>query len=276
MTPENDPVPVVMVFAGNDPSGGAGMAADTEALASMGAQVAPVITALTVQDTRNVQDFQAVEADWVISQARAVLEDMPVACFKLGMLGSLANIEAVHTILHDYPDIPVVADPVLFAGGGGTLAEDDVPDALRSLILPLTTLLTPNAPEARALAREADTLDACAQELLAEGCEAVLITGADEPTPDVINSLFANGRLLERWQWPRLDESFHGSGCTLASAIAGLLAQGSDLQSAVAEAQDYVQEALVQGYRPGLGQHIPYRLFWADLDEDDDGDDQDD
>ncbi len=272
MTPENDPVPVVMVFAGNDPSGGAGMTADTEALASMGAQVAPVITALTVQDTRDVQDFQPVEADWVISQARAVLEDMPVACFKLGMLGSLANIEAIHTILHDYPDIPVVTDPVLFAGGGGALAEDDVPDALRSLILPLTTLLTPNAPEARALAREADTLDACAQELLAEGCEAVLVTGADEPTAEITNSLFANSRLLQRWNWPRRPESYHGSGCTLASAIAGLIAQGSELQAAVAEAQEYVQEAIAQGYRPGLGQHIPYRLFWAELDDDEDDD----
>lgn len=268
MTPENEPVPVVMVFAGNDPSGGAGMTADTEAIASMGGHIAPVITALTVQDTQDVQDFQPVDADWVISQARAVLEDMPVACFKLGMLGSLANIEAIHAILRDYPDIPVVTDPVLFAGGGGDLADDEVPDALRSLILPLTTLLTPNAPEARALARGADTLDACAQELLSEGCEHVLITGADEPTEDVVNSLFGGGRLLERYAWQRLPEPYHGSGCTLASAIASLLAQGATVQAAVSEAQEYVQDALAEGFRPGMGQFVPYRLFWADLDDD--------
>lgn len=268
MAYDSEAVPVVMVFAGNDPAGGAGLAADTEAIASMGCHTAPVVTAITVQDTSNVQDFQPVEADWVVSQARAVLEDMPVACFKLGMLGSVENIEAVHTILRDYPDIPVVTDPVLFAGGGGDLAERDVPDALRSLIFPQTTLLTPNAPEARALSPAADTLDACAHQLMSDGCEFVLVTGADEPSEQVTNSLFGNDRLLERFTWDRLPHTYHGSGCTLASAIAGLLAQASEPRSAVHEAQAYVQEALAHGYRIGMGQHVPNRLFWADGDDD--------
>jgi hydroxymethylpyrimidine/phosphomethylpyrimidine kinase len=109
-------IPVVMTFAGNDPTGGAGSQADIEAIISMGCHAAPVITALTVQDTRDLMHFEATDATLVIEQARAVLEDMPIAVFKLGMLGSVANVEAIHTILADYDELPVVLDPVLRAG----------------------------------------------------------------------------------------------------------------------------------------------------------------
>ena len=113
--------PVVMSFSGNDPTGGAGIQADIEAAASMGARVAPVITALTVQDTQNVKYFRATDAKLLVEQARVILEDMPVAVFKLGMLGSLENINAIHTILHDYHEIPVIVDPIISAGGGMSL-----------------------------------------------------------------------------------------------------------------------------------------------------------
>ena len=256
-------IPVVLVFSGLDPSGGAGMQADIEAIASMGCHAAPVITALTVQDTRNVVRFEAVDTLLLIEQARAVLEDLPVRAVKIGMVGTVENAEAIHTLLTDYPHIPVVLDPVLAAAGGGSLAESELLNALQTLLIPQTTVLTPNSEEARALAPSADTLDACAQELLSFGCELVLITGAHEQTPTVDNLLFGNLRKLEVFSWERLPHTYHGSGCTLSAAIAGLLAQGLEPFTAIHEAQEYTWESLKQGYRPGQGQHVPNRLFWA-------------
>ncbi len=255
--------PAVMAFSGNDPTGGAGIQADIEALASMGCHTAPVITSLTIQDTQDIQGYVPIDASLLVQQARAVLEDMPIAAFKIGMLGSVEVIEAVHTVLIDYPDIPVILDPVLIAGGGNEIADEEMIDAITSLLLPQTTILTPNSIEARLLAHEADSLDACAQELLERGCDYVLVTGTHEATTNVTNTLYGNRRKLDSFSWDRLPNSYHGSGCTLASAIAGLLAQGMEPFSAVHEAQEYTWESLRAAYRLGMGQHLPNRLFWA-------------
>ncbi len=261
--PPNQPFPAVMAFSGNDPTGGAGIQADIEALASMGCHAAPVITSLTIQDTQDIQGYVPIEASLLVQQARAVLEDMPIAAFKIGMLGSVEVIEAIHTILVDYPNVPVILDPVLVAGGGNEIADEEMIEAITALLLPQTTLLTPNSIEARILAHEADSLDACAQELLEMGCEYVLITGTHEATTDVTNTLYGNRRKLESFTWDRLPNTYHGSGCTLAAAIAGLLAQGMEPFSAVHEAQEYTWESLRAAYRLGMGQHLPNRLFWA-------------
>lgn len=270
----NYEIPVVMAFSGADPTGGAGIQADIEALASMGCHTAPVITALTVQDTQRVQSYVSIDTTLLISQARAVLEDMPVAAFKIGMLGSVANIEAIHTILKDYPDIPVVLDPILRSGRGDELSNDAIREAMINLLFPLTTLLTPNSIEARALAPEADTLEACAHQMLDSGCEYVLITGTHETSPAVVNHLYGNHRLLHTFTWERLPHSYHGSGCTLAAAAAGLLAQGSDPTGAARDAQQYTWESLHHGYRIGMGQHLPNRLFWGYGDDGNDDDDE--
>jgi len=190
-----------MTFAGHDPGGGAGLQADIESLFSQGCRSTPVITALTVQDTRDVMEFQAVDASHVISQARAILEDMPIDAFKIGMLGSVENAIAIHSILADYPDIPLVLDPVLASGNGTPLGEDGLTDAIRRLLLPRTTVLTPNSREARTLAPEADTLDACAFALLDQGAEFVLLTGTHEHTPHVINTLYQGHQRLESFTW---------------------------------------------------------------------------
>ncbi|MFC1749203.1 hydroxymethylpyrimidine/phosphomethylpyrimidine kinase, partial [Pseudomonadota bacterium] len=131
----------------------------------------------------------------------AVLEDMPVAAFKVGMLGSVENVQSIHSLLIDYPNIPLVLDPVISAGGGGTLADNDIIDAIISMLIPQTTVLTPNSQEARTLATGADSLDACAQELLDMGSEFVLITGTHENTPMVENRLYAEHRCLETFRW---------------------------------------------------------------------------
>ncbi len=260
--------PVVMSFAGTDPSGGAGLQADIETLVSMGCHAAPVVTAVTVQDTQQLFRYQAMSPTLLIEQARAVLEDIPVSAFKVGMIGSAENAEAIQNILLDYPDVPVVLDPLISAGGGGKLANDELIDAMVNLLFPLTTVLTPNSEEARAFAPEADTLDACAQELLELGSEFILITGSHENTPHVINSLYSESRLLENYTWDRLPGTFHGTGCTLAAAIAGLLAQDLPITSAILEAQEFTWETLNNSYRIGMGQNIPNRLFWARDDDD--------
>lgn len=261
--------PIVMVFAASDPSGGAGLQADIMTLSSLGCHPLSVVTALTVQDSAGVDDVLAIDADWVSDQARTLLEDMPVAAFKIGMLGSVENIAVIAEIVSDYPDIPLVLDPVLASGRGDELASEDMIAALRELLLPQTTLLTPNSMEARRLAlddgEEEDDPDLaeCARRLVGAGAEFVLVTGTHEHSAQVVNSLYGENGLVRADAWERLPGSYHGSGCTLASAIAANLANGLDMAEAVRDAQDYTWQSLANGFRPGMGQHFPDRFFWA-------------
>lgn len=255
--------PVVVVFAGHDPTGGAGVQADIEAIVSFGAHAGTLITALTRQDTRDVAEFVPTPTALLVQQAELLLADMAPAAFKLGMVGSAENAVAIAGILRRHPGVPVVIDPVLAAGGGTALTDDSLLRALRESLFPLATLITPNGPEARRLAPEADTLAACAQELLTTGAAYVLVTGGHEPGPAVASRLHAMHRQIAEHDWPRLPGDFHGSGCTLASAIAALLAQGADVPSAVDEALAYTWHALGNARRPGRGQAIPDRLFWT-------------
>jgi len=275
----SDIPPIVLTFAATDPSSGAGLQADILTIASMGCHPLSIVTAITVQDTSGVDDVQPVDAELVADQARAVLEDMPVAAFKIGLLGSVENIAAIAEVISDYPDIPLVLDPVLSSGRGDELANEDMVDALRELLLPQTTILTPNSMEARRLVQDEENeqddpvLAECAKRILLMGCEYVLITGTHEHTPKVINTLYGERGLVRSDNWPRLPGIYHGSGCTLASAIAALLANGLPMEEAVREAQEYTWEALKYGFRPGMGQHIPDRLFWA-RDEDDEDEEE--
>ena len=272
----SDIPPIVLTFAATDPSGGAGMQADILTIASMGCHPLSVVTAITVQDSSGVDDVHPMDAEWVIDQARTVLEDMPVAAFKIGLLGSVDNITAIAEVISDYPDVPLVFDPVLASGRGDELANEDMLSALRELLLPQTTILTPNSMEARRLIVDEENeqddpnLNECAKRIIQLGCEYVLITGTHEHTPKVINTLYGERGLVRSDNWPRLPGIYHGSGCTLASAIAALLANGLPMEEAVREAQEYTWEALKYGFRPGMGQHIPDRLFWARDEEEDD------
>jgi hydroxymethylpyrimidine/phosphomethylpyrimidine kinase len=268
MPADADPAypPLVLTFAASDPSGGAGMQADLLTLSSMGCHPLSVVTALTVQDTLGVEAMLAIDADWVADQARALLEDMPVDAFKIGVLGSVENIGAIAEILSDYPDVPLVLDPVLASGRGDELATDEMARALRDLLLPHATIVTPNSIEARRLADLDDEnapLADCAAKLVGAGCEYVLVTGTHEPTREVVNTLYGRAGVVRTDTWARLPGSYHGSGCTLASAIAAMLANGLELPEAVREAQDYTWHALERAYRPGMGQYLPDRLFWA-------------
>ena len=270
MPPDNDPEfpPLVLTFAASDPSGGAGLQADILTLASMGCHPLSVLTAITVQDTLGVEGMQALDAEWVADQARCLLEDMPVDAFKVGVLGSVEIIAAIAEIISDYPDVPLILDPVLASGRGDELATEEMLHAMRELLLPQTTILTPNSLEARRLAEVDDdddktSLAACAARLIEAGAEYVLVTGTHEPTPQVVNTLYGKDGVVRTDSWTRLSGTYHGSGCTLASAIAAMLANGLELPEAVREAQDYTWHALKKAYRPGMGQFLPDRLFWA-------------
>ena len=250
--------PSVMCFSGLDPTGGAGIQADIETLFSIGCHCTPVISALTVQNTNNTSSIVATEATLLIQQARAVLEDIPIKCFKVGLLGSVASVEVLHTLFRDYPHIPVVVNPVAISPDG-----IDIIEAIRNLLLPLATVLTPNTDELRLFAATADTLDACANEVLESGCRHILLTGTHSKSAEVINRLYTRHQDIASFHWPRLPESYHGSGCTLASAIAGYLAHQSSVQDAVQQAQRFTWESLKHGSRIGMGRHVPNRSFWS-------------
>lgn len=247
--------PIVLTFAASDPTGGAGLQADLLTLAGMGCHPLSVLTALTVQDTCGVESVHAVEAERVRAQAELLLAEMRVAAFKLGVLGSAGNIHAISAILEDHPDVPVVLDPVLASGRGDPLSDEAMLEALLEHIVPQSTVVTPNSIEARSLGG--------AQRLLEAGCEYVLVTGTHEPGKDVVNTLYDRGGVVREDRWPRLPGSYHGSGCTLASAIAAALANGLGVPEAVRDAQEYTWQALAAGFKPGAGQFLPDRFFWA-------------
>lgn len=260
--------PLVLVFAASDPSSGAGIQADLLTLASLGCHPLTALTAATVQDTVGVQSVHPLSAELVEQQARTILEDMPVVAFKIGLLGSVENVLAVAEIVSDYPEIPLILDPVLASGRGDDLSSEEIISAIREVLLPQTTLLTPNAPEARRLAESDEddsepSIDICAQRLIEMGAQYVLITGTHENTPQVINTLYGLDGVIRRDEWERLPGSYHGSGCTLASAIAGCIAGGASVEDAVRDAQDYTWQTLKNGFRAGMGQFIPDRFFWA-------------
>ena len=265
--------PIVLVFAAADPSGGAGLQADIMTLSSMGCHPLSVVTAVTIQDTMGVDDVSPIEAEWVADQARCVLEDMPVAAFKIGLLGNVEQAAIIAEVVSDYPEVPLVLDPVLASGRGDELVTEEMVVALRELLIPQTTILTPNSLEVRRLAAEegeegdGPDLAECAKRLIALGCEYVLVTGTHENTAQVVNTLYGQNGVVRSDSWQRLPGTYHGSGCTLASAIAATIANGLEVSDAVKDAQEYTWQTLKAGFRPGMGQHIPDRLFWAREDD---------
>ena len=256
------PPPIALVFAATDPTGGAGLQADILTLAGLGCYPVSVVTATTVQDTHGVHTIQPLDADWVLDQARALLDELPIAAFKLGVLGSAENARAIAGLLAVHSSVPVVLDPVLASGRGEPLACQATVGVIREQLLPRTTIVTPNSVEARHLADAAPScgLAACAAELLRRGARCVLITGGHEPGTEVTNTLYDANGVLREGRWQRLPGSYHGSGCTLASAIAAHLAHGLSIAEAVRCAEDFTWHALARGFRPSSGQVLPDRL----------------
>jgi hydroxymethylpyrimidine/phosphomethylpyrimidine kinase len=246
----------VLIVAGSDSGGGAGIQADIKAVTALQGYAATAITALTAQDTTGVHDVFPVPIGFIQSQMRVVLGDIGADCIKTGMLHSAEVIEAVCEVLEaEGAGIPVVVDPVMVAKGGAPLLESDAVTTLKRRILPLATVLTPNVPEAEAICglaiSDTEDMTKAGFALLDLGASAVLVKGGHMPG-DTIHDLLVTADGVETFTAPRADTRHtHGTGCTLASAVATGIAQGMTARDAVARAQAYVHEAIRQA--PGLG-----------------------
>ncbi len=261
----------VLVLAGSDSGGGAGIQADIKTITALGGYAATAITAVTVQNTLGVTGVHPIPLEVIEAQARAVLDDIGADAFKTGMLGDVGVVETVARVLASAPQVPAVVDPVMIAKGGASLLAEQAIDAVKSLMIPRAALLTPNAPEASALTGLAvETIDdqrRAGEALLALGAKAVLMKGGhvankSEKGIERVVDLLITPQGETSFEGERIDTRHtHGTGCTLASAIAAGLSQGLPLTDAVARAWNYVHEAMLRA--PGLGQgHGPLDHAW--------------
>lgn len=240
----------LLVIGGIDPSGGAGLAADVLSATAFGVHCAPVASVITVQNSHSVSLSQAVESSLVLAQAQAVLSDLRVNAIKLGALGNAANAVAIATLLDRYPEVPVVTDPVLAASGGGMEAGPELIAAYRERLIPKSFLITPNEEEYVRLDGSA-TL----HQWFARGLGACLITGGDSPRGGRISHrLLQPGKEASFDGGPKVAGSFHGTGCSFATALAASLAKRFEVSEAVEMAQAYVHACLCDAFQAGTGQ----------------------
>jgi len=266
---QNQTSPLILTFGAADPVGAIGIQADLASFAAMGCHGLSVITTILIGDTARIEDSQVVDADWVADQARVVLEDMPVAAFKVGAVGSIENISVIAEIVSDYPDIPLILDPFTSTMPDQGSDGEDLLVATRELLIPQTTLFLTSAVELARLAetwREAttdDTLALDAMRVIDMGCEYLFVTGTPGDVHDVANTLFDDSGMVRHDTWQRLPGSYSGAGCTLSATIAAMLANGVDVPAAVFEAQEFTHAALTGAHRLGMGKLVPDRYFWA-------------
>lgn len=309
----SSPPPSVLTFGYADATAGGGVQADVLTIASMGCHPLSVVCAIAVRDTRGLEEMLPVDPDAVVAQARAVLEDIPVHAFRVGMVGSVENLAAIAEILADYPDIPLVIEPGLSYLDGLDGQGEDFADALVELLMPLASVVVIGPHDLARLSAtiddhegdEQDEQDETAEgidfsdgmdeaqsdeeghygvaeigvasalepgsqgnirgveRLIGLGAGYVLLTGAGEPGPNVVNFLYGPSGRIRADAWERLGGQFLGARATLASATAAALAHGMEVAEACQEAQEFVWQALSSGYRLGMGLAVPDRLFWA-------------
>lgn len=263
-----DDKPVILVLAGHDPSGGAGLVADAEAVRGCGGWPVTIATAMTVQSTRDVVSIEPCSGDFIRRAARALFEDFRIAAIKVGLIPNAEILEAVIDVARMRPGIPLIVDPVMKSGTGVELSTSGLVESIRQRLLPLVDILTPNRKELSLLTSASDT-DEVAQvvEVMSLGCAAVLVTGTDPLEGEVADGNVVHTlhtpELNRQWQWPRLPANYHGSGCTLASALATRLAAGEGLAAACAQAQRFTWDTLDHGLALGRGQYLPDRVWRA-------------
>lgn len=249
--------------------GAVGIQADLASFAAMGCHGLSVVTALFIGDTARIEDMQVVDPDWVSDQARVVLEDMAVAAFKVGAVGSIENVSAIAEIVSDYPEVPLIFDPFLSSLPDQGPDADDMLMATRELLIPQTTVLILSTVELSRMAEtwrepsEEDTMAIDAMRLIEMGCEYVFVTGTPSDLTDVANTLFDEGGVIRQDNWQRISGSYNGAGATLGATIAALLANGLDVPEAVFEAQEFTIASIANAQRLGMGKLVPDRYFWA-------------
>lgn len=265
---QNQTSPLVLTFGVTDPVGAIGIQADLASFAGMGCHGLSVVTALSIGDTTGIEEVQLIDSDWVADQARVLLEDMPVAAFKVGFLGSIETIAAIAEIISDYPDVPLVLDPFSTALPDQDL-DEEILLAMRELLVPQSTLLMLSLDELSQLAETwrdpsaENMLEADALHMIELGCEFLFVTGTPGDAHDVTNTLFNEDGVVRNDSWTRQPGPFVGAGNTLSASIAAMLANGLDVPEAVLEAEEFTLAALTNAQRLGMGKLIPDRYFWA-------------
>jgi hydroxymethylpyrimidine/phosphomethylpyrimidine kinase len=247
----------VLIVAGSDSGGGAGIQADIKTVSALGGYAATAVTALTAQNTLGVHGVVGVEPEFIAQQMTVVLDDIGADSIKTGMLHNSAVIETVAKNCAAWPGIPIIVDPVMFAKGGHTLLETSAVTALTTKLLPLANVVTPNIPEAEALAdmtiKSVDDMRTACRKIAAFGCKSVLLKGGHLDGDHLTDVLFENDA-FELFEGTRIESKHtHGTGCTLASAVAVGLAQGFSLSETVARGRDYVRKAILTAPRFGAG-----------------------
>ena len=268
-SPQEQPAPAcVMTFNASDPSGAGGIAGDVATIAAMGAHALPIVTSIVMRDTHEVFDHHPIEAEAIAEQARSILEDVTIAAWKVGFLGSTEGVSSVAEILSDYPDVPLVA----YMPNLSWVDEDEQQsylDAFRELVLPQTEVLVGSHQSlAGFLLPDWDQERPASPRELAvaageHGTRFVLVTSVPLPDQYLDNVLASPQGAITGEKFERFDASFVGAGDTLSAALAALLAAGAELTAAVGEALAFLDQALDAGFRPGMGNVIPDRFFWA-------------
>ena len=251
--------PVVLCISGHDPTGGAGIQADVETAIAHRCRACTLISCVTRQDSANVYAVDPLSVDKLCHQLDTLCADITPDVIKLGLLGSVECIEALAPIIGSL-NKPMVLDPILVAGGGYLLSDPLIIRALSTHLLPHTTLLTPNQAEACRMSGQSD-LNSAVDYLLDHGCQHILLTGTDGTQGEhVVHKLYSQDAPVQAYAWPRLAHSYHGSGCTLATACASQIALGQAVPEAVLRAQRFTWQSLQRADRPGSGQLLPWRI----------------
>jgi hydroxymethylpyrimidine/phosphomethylpyrimidine kinase len=270
---QNQTSPLILTFGVSDPVGATGIQADLAAFSALGCHGLSVLTGLLISDTARVEDTDEVDADWVVDQARVLLEDMTVAAFKVGALTSIEQASAIAEIVSDYPDVPLILDPFLSSLPDSGLADDDMLTAIRQILVPQARVLLLSQVE---LARMAETwregggpdmLAADVAELTAMGCAMVLVTGTgtsgNGAGATISNTLFDADGVVEVFSWQHFAGPFVGAGSTMSAALAAMLAQRLEALAAVRAAQQFTHGALAGAQRFGMGKLVPNKFFRA-------------
>ncbi|MDK8465493.1 hydroxymethylpyrimidine/phosphomethylpyrimidine kinase [Marinobacter sp. SS13-12] len=247
-----------MIVSGLDPSGGAGIQADIQAITSLGCHPMPVLSCLTVQDTRNVYNATATDPEIIRQQLECLAADSPIHAIKTGALGSADVVDVLVDFLAGHPDIPLITDPVIKAAGGGDLADEALITRMKEHLFRHAEIITPNGVELALLGGDEDEARA-AHNLLEAGCQSVLATGGHGEGEKIINTLYSHDQEPLYFYIERIGGEYHGTGCTLAASIAAGRASGLSARASIAQAQNYVLRAIRHALKVGNGQPVPDR-----------------
>ena len=251
------PADTVLLFSGLDPSGAAGIVADIETINQFGMTSMPIITTLTVQNTQEVKLVETTSESLLEAQFQAITDDISFQTVKIGLLGSLGQIKTVIKLLNKKPELSIILDPVLISGNDEILLDQDAINVMRSELVPLATILTPNLTELSHLAPGLDEQSA----VLSLDCPWILVTTADKSEDDIEHRLYHQSELVDQFLYKKLPGKYHGSGCTLSSAISALIASDMPVKIACKRALDYTYQTLLNAKKLGKMQYHPNRTM---------------